>query len=178
MSTYIHHPRQLAADDSSLPLNTPWSSSPPSSAASSVSRRNRGRRSSLHDDRPIVIQTPPTRRTTTTTTSSRTIVMPASSLPASLHHNSRYPAGHPARYYEAATAVTRFKPDAVSRRAVELRSLPYTLEPDGAITVLRALDQPAVDDLVALTREIRREFSPVCPPSPSGRPMADLKGRH
>ncbi|KAI5788332.1 hypothetical protein EDC01DRAFT_659660 [Geopyxis carbonaria] len=88
--------------DSSLPLNTPWSSPPTSNSGSMVSRSRSRRRSSVADaprpilrggrapspSRPLVVQRAPSPIRSERTTTARTVIVPASSGSASSHRSS------------------------------------------------------------------------------------------
>ncbi|KAF8539332.1 hypothetical protein BDD12DRAFT_838767 [Trichophaea hybrida] len=170
----VRHPSSslcVEHDDNSLPLNTPWFT-PPSSSASSAPRRRSRRSSSVHEHSPslgpLIVQQPhhhhhhshsPERHHTT----SKTLIVPGSSRHHTHYHNRT------SRYYDAVTRTTkqesgdsfpqhgrtRFPRKLVCREAVEEQKLPYTLEADGAVTVLQALEQPVINALVARTEQLK-----------------------
>lgn len=175
-------------EDSTLPLNTPFSTPPTSSAGSSATRRRR--RSSVAEQLRPILKEPPVvvqghiRDPTLGRSdrhghheSSRALVVPASSHG---HRRSRSETSYSTRsgrYYEAHQRAvtqgyhdagrdlphhgrTRFPKKLVSREAAEAKKYPYSVEEDGAITVEKALGQPEIEALVALTEEIRRRSVP------------------
>jgi hypothetical protein len=187
-------------EDTSMPINTPYST-PPSSASGSVARRRRpsiseprSKSSHHHRERAASPQRPVVHQRAQSRPGSRergadrdrhgsgsgrsTLVVPASS---SSHRRSRSDttnySTHIGRYYEAYTKAvdqrgrTRFPRKLISREAVEQKKYPYTIENDGAITVLQALNQAEIDALVTLTEEIQREYT-VHPPRSHPPPPA------
>jgi hypothetical protein len=179
-------------EETSMPINTPYST-PPTSTSGSVARRRRPsiseprsqgshhhRERPASPPRPVVHQRPQSRPVSREGGADRdrhgsgsgrsTLVVPASS---SSHRRSRSDttsySTHIGRYYEAYTKSvdqrgrTRFPRKLVSREAVEQMNYPYTIEENGAITVLQALAEPEIDALVTLTEEIQREYT-VHPP--------------
>lgn len=176
-----------SCEDSTLPLNTPFSTPPTSATGSTASRR---RRSSVAEQpRPILKGAPPVvvqkmRGTSPSRTerhghssSSRALVVPASSHGHRRSRSETSYSSHTGRYYEAyqksvaqdqdagrdfpRRGRTRFPKKLVTREAAEEKKYPYSVEEDGAITVEQALGQPEIEALVALSEEIRREYTVV-----------------